>query len=73
MQENDLSAGIQYTIDQHGHVTAIVVTPEAWERIMMLLEEAEDRALVRALRERLRQHPAASGALHWQDVEQEWA
>lgn len=41
MQEQDLSAGIQYTIDQHGHVTAIVVTPEVWERIMELLAEAE--------------------------------
>jgi hypothetical protein len=46
-----------------------VLTPELWERIVELLEDSEDRELVRSMLERLQQHPAASGALRWEDVE----
>jgi hypothetical protein len=39
---------------------------------MEALEEAQDRALIEALRERLAHGPAASGALRWQDARDEW-
>jgi hypothetical protein len=69
----ELVTGVQFTVDQTGKVTAVVLTPELWERIVELLEDSEDRELVRLMQERLRQHPAASGALRWEDVEQDWA
>jgi hypothetical protein len=39
---------------------------------MAALEDAEDRGLVEALRDRLAQGPAAAGALRWQDVAGQW-
>jgi hypothetical protein len=72
MTAAELTQGIQFTIDQDGQVTAVVITPELWQRIVELLEDAEDRALVQALRSRLAAGPAASGALRWEDVSDEW-
>jgi hypothetical protein len=69
----ELATGVQFTVDQTGKVTAVVLTPELWERIVELLEDSEDRELVRSMLEQLQQHPAASGALRWEDVEHEWA
>ena len=73
MSMTDSAANVQFTVDRTGKVTAVVLTPELWERIVELLEDSEDRELVRAMQARLKQHPAASGALCWEDVEQEWA
>ena len=53
-------------------ITAVVVPPDLWQRIVAALEDAEDRALVQALRTRLMAGPAASGALRWQDVADQW-
>jgi len=73
MTASELTQGIQFTIDQDGRMTAVVITPQLWQRIVESLEDAEDRALVQALRSRLAAGPAASGALRWQDVADEWA
>jgi hypothetical protein len=68
----ELTEGVQFTVDQQGAVTAVVITPDLWQRIVDALEESEDRALVQALRSRLAAGPAASGALRWQDVADQW-
>lgn len=68
----ELVQDVQFTVDNQGQVTAVVITPALWQRIIELLEDSEDRALVQSLREQLNQHPAQTGALRWQDVEQEW-
>ncbi|HEY3231702.1 MAG TPA: hypothetical protein VGJ87_20910 [Roseiflexaceae bacterium] len=68
----ELTGGVQFTVDQNGAVTAVVITPELWQRIVDALEESEDRALVQTLRSRLAAGPLASGALRWQDVAAEW-
>jgi hypothetical protein len=73
MAATELTNGVQFTIDQNGQVTAVVLAPELWKRIVEALEDAEDRDLVQALRSRLIDGPAASGALRWQDVADEWA
>jgi len=73
MSMTDSAADVQFTVDRTGKVTAVVLTPELWARIVELLEDSEDRELVRSLQERLKQHPAAGGALRWEDVEQDWA
>ena len=73
MTAADLIKDVQFTVDQSGHVTAVVVAPELWRRIVEALEDAEDRELVQALRTRLADGPAAAGALRWQDVVDQWA
>jgi hypothetical protein len=68
----ELTEGVQFTVDQQGAVTAVVITPDLWQRIVDALEESEDRTLVQALRSRLAAGPVASGALRWQDVADQW-
>jgi hypothetical protein len=63
---------VQYTVDSNGQVTAVVISPTLWQRVLDALEDAEDRALVAALRPRLIQGPVAAGALRWQDVADQW-
>jgi hypothetical protein len=68
----ELTRDVKYTVDQGGQVTAVVLDPTLWRRILVALEDAEDQALVHALGERLAQGPAAAGALLWQDVANDW-
>jgi flagellar biosynthesis regulator FlaF len=73
MTAAEIAAGVQFTVDQQGQVTAVVLTPALWQQIVEALEDAEDRELVRSLRARLAAGPAASGALRWREVADEWA
>lgn len=73
MTTDELVQGVQFTVDQSGQVTAVVLTPNLWRRIAEALEDTEDRELVRVLRDKLAAGPAANGALRWQDVADEWA
>jgi hypothetical protein len=63
---------VQYTVDGDGQLTAVVLSPTLWQRVLEALEDTEDRALVTALRPRLMQGPVAAGALRWQDVADQW-
>ena len=67
-----MSEQVQFTVDQNGKVTAVVVPPDLWQRIVAALEDADDRELVQALRTRLTEGPIISGALRWQDVADQW-
>ena len=62
MTATELTKGMQFTVDQNGQVTAVVVAPDPWKRIVEALEDAEDRDLVQALRSRLASGPAGSDA-----------
>lgn len=73
MTAEAIARGVQFTVNQHGKTTAVVLTPELWGQLLDALEDAEDRALVRALKERLAAGPASTGALRWEDVEKDWA
>lgn len=68
----ELTRDVQFTVDQQGKITAVVITPEVWQQIVETLEDFEDRALIRSLRDRIAQGPVASGALAWEDVADEW-
>jgi hypothetical protein len=62
---------VQFTVDQRGQVTAVVIDPALWQRIVAALEDAEDRALVQALHTRLAAGPQGH-ALPWKDVAELW-
>jgi hypothetical protein len=68
----ELTNDIQFTVDRAGHITAVVLTPEAWQRILEALEDSEDRQLVAGLKSRLEAGPLKSGALRFEDVSDEW-
>lgn len=68
----ELTQDVQFTVDQHGKITAVVISPALWEQIIEALEDIEDRALIRSLRDRIAQGPVISGALAWEDVADEW-
>jgi len=68
----ELTEKVQFTVDQQGQITAVVVQPLLWQRIIEALEDAEDRDLLQALRRRLAIGPAASGALRWDEIADQW-
>ena len=68
----ELTQDVQFTLDQQGKVTAVVIDPALWQRIMTALEDSEDRRLVQSLQECLAQGPLASGALAWKDIAHEF-
>lgn len=53
MALNDMTHEVQFTIDQTGKVTAIVLTPALWQRILELLEHSEDKELAASLHSQL--------------------
>lgn len=64
----ELTANVQFTVDQQGHVTAVVVRPLLWRRMVEALDESADPALVAALQVHGLAHPEAppqaAGAAH---------
>ena len=68
----EFTQDVQFTLDQQGKVTAVVIDPSLWQRIVAALEDSEDRRLVHALQDRLAQGPLASGALAWESVSDEF-
>jgi signal transduction protein with GAF and PtsI domain len=69
---DDIARNVQFTLDQHGKTTAVVLTPDLWRQILDALEDMEDQALVRALQQRIAAGPTATGALRWDDVSRDW-
>jgi len=62
----ELAQDVQFTVDQRGKITAVVLTPALWEQIVEALEDIEDRALIRSLRDRIAEN--ASGKLTVGDI-----
>lgn len=72
MTAAEFEQGVQFTVNQDGQVTAVVITPELWHHIVEALEDTQDQQLARTLAAKLHRGPVASGALQWQDVMDEW-
>jgi len=41
MSVAELTANVQFTVDQQGHVTAVIVQPLLWQHIVEALEDVE--------------------------------
>lgn len=57
----ELTRDVQFTVDQQGKITAVVITPEVWEQIVETLEGFEERNPLRSLRDLIAEN--ASGEL----------
>jgi len=64
----ELTRDVQFTVDQHGKITAVVISPEVWEQIVKTLEGFEERNPIRSLRGLIAEN--ASGELTVGDLRQ---
>lgn len=62
----------RYLVDTKGGKTDVVLSLSAWENLLTLLEDLDDRLIVKEWLPRLQAGPQASGALRWEDVSAEW-
>ena len=63
---------VQLVVGPDGRPTAVQIGIETWNALLDWLEDNNDRELVKAAILKLRLGPQAAGALHWQDVRDEW-
>ena len=68
----EVLASARYLVDAQGGKTDVVLSLEAWHKILAWLEEVDDRAVVQEWLPRLQAGPEASNALRWEDVAAEW-
>jgi len=62
---------VQFVVGPDGQPTAALVDIAAWQRLVALLEEAEDQGVIRTylLRRRNAQTPDALGLITWEQAE----
>jgi hypothetical protein len=72
MESLQLPDSLHFVVDREGHRSAVQMSIDDWDSLLRYLEELEDRALVHTLAPRLRQGPAAAGALSWEEARQGW-
>jgi hypothetical protein len=68
----ELQTSARYVVDPRGRKTDVILSLAVWKGLMAMLEELDDREVVRQWLPRLKLGPKASGALRWQDVSDEW-
>ena len=68
----DVVSSARYLVDGQGGRTAVVLSWTVWKGLLNMLEDLDDREVVRQWLPRLQAGPEASGALAWADVAHEW-
>lgn len=66
------ATSVRYLVNAEGNRTDVVLPLPTWESLLIWLEEADDRAIVREWLPRLKAGPVASGALQWDELAAEW-
>jgi hypothetical protein len=69
---NQVLSSARYLVDAKGGKTDVVLSLSVWRNLLALLEDLDDRAVVREWLPRLHAGPVTSGALRWDDVADEW-
>lgn len=69
---NEVLSSVRYLVDAKGGKTDVVLSLSIWGNLLALLEDLDDRAVVREWLPRLHAGPLASGALPWDNVAVEW-
>ena len=65
-------ASARYVVNAQGNKTDIVLPLAIWEKLLIWMENQEDRSLVREMLPRLKMGPEKAGALSWEEVADEW-
>ncbi|NTU79829.1 MAG: hypothetical protein HGA45_10570 [Chloroflexales bacterium] len=73
MTLEELERDVQFIVDSHSAVTSVVLAPELWQKILVALEEAENREMVDLLTERASFGPMAIATLGLHDRLEAWA
>ena len=68
----DVVTSARYLVDARGGKTDVVLSWPVWESLLGMLEDLDDRDVVRRWLPRLKAGPEAAGALAWEDVATEW-
>jgi hypothetical protein len=68
MTVTEILHSVQFVMDQDGNPTAAVLSMEAWEAFLSLLEDAED---VELIRDRMQNWRTKKGWTRWEDFEAE--
>jgi len=69
---NEVLSSARYLVDAKGGKTDVVLSLSVWSNLLALLEDLDDRAVVKEWLQRLHAGPSPSGALRWDDVAAEW-
>lgn len=72
MTPQELNSGVQFTVDGNSQVTAVVVRPDLWRKIVQALEEGERQELAALLIERAPAAPLDFSTLGLPQTE-DWA
>lgn len=72
MTAKELNDGVRFTVDGNNQVTAVVVMPDLWRKIIHALEEGEQHELAALLSERAPAGPLDLSALRLPEPE-DWA
>ncbi len=72
MLDFDTLKSVRYVVDQDGRKAAVQVDLATWTALLGYLEDLEDRAALKDKLGRLKQDPAAAGAIPWDEAKGEW-
>lgn len=65
-------ASARYLTDGQGQRTDVVLSLTEWKKLLVWLENLDDRVIVQEWLPRLEAGPAKSNTLRWADVSNEW-
>ena len=68
----DVVTSARYLVDGRGGKTDVVLSWAVWQSLLEMLEDLDDREVIRRWLPRLSSGPEAAGALSWDDVSSEW-
>lgn len=68
----DVVSSARYLVDSRGGRTDVVLSWTVWQGLLGMLEDLDDREVVRKWLPRLKAGPEAAGALSWENVSSEW-
>lgn len=69
---DEVLSSARYLVSPKGGKTDVVLSLSAWKNLLALLEELDDRLVVKEWLPRLQAGPQTSGALNWEEVSAEW-
>ena len=68
----EMLTSARYLVDAQGGRTDVVLSLAVWKSLLRMLEDLDDREVVRQWLPRLKAGPETAGALRWEDVSSGW-